>query len=148
MNKNIKIIIWIIILILLILFLTILLIKSSKTEKTNENFEKEVESYNYILQNSKSVEDRAKCFDLEIQDIQDVCVSSIEKKYWDMSQAQTLENCEKIKATETETKEFRVDVCKYNLIKKMDWEENVIEGLCWQINNKDVKNVCLANFKK
>jgi len=155
MKKNIKTIVWIVLLVVMV-FGFVLLQKSGdniwdnsvNTEYSQEDFDKEVVLYNKILKESKSLEDIKKCGQLKIGDIKNTCISSIKVNFWDMSQAKTLEDCDKLESTENEDKEFRIDVCKYNLIKRMNKEENDFNELCWLIINEDVKNSCLSNFSK
>ena len=164
MNKNIKILIWALLLLVVIIVWVILFNKLSnnnivsideidnvKTDINNnvvsdEELEQEVVLYNQILKKSENIDDINKCEQLKIDDIKNTCISSIEVKFWDMAQAKTLEDREWLEATENEVKEFRIDVCKYNLIKKMNREEINFEELCEQIIDEDVKNACLANF--
>jgi len=104
--------------------------------------------YNKILLEATSLDDLEKCEQLEIEDVYNTCVSSINLRYWEIWMAKILEDCEKVWATEKESKEFRQDVCKYNVIKKMDKYTTDYEKLCWEIVNEDIKNACIWNFKR
>lgn len=148
MQKNLKIFIWIIILLAIIVWIIFLQWKNDSSEPvTEEQLEKEIVLYNSILRGASSLDDLSKCEELKINDVYNTCVSSIKFRYWEIWMAKTLEDCEKVEAEWNETKEFRQDVCKYNVIRKMNIDEINYQELCTKIINEEIQWVCISNFE-
>lgn len=102
--------------------------------------------YNIVSKNATNAEDITKCEKIKNKDIQETCMTSIETKFNDESKVTSLEWCDTLKETKTESKELRVDVCRYNKIKLVvNWDN--YEELCSKIKTKDINEICLNDYK-
>ncbi len=101
--------------------------------------------YNIVSKNATKAEDITKCEKIKNKDIQETCMTSIETKFNDMSKVTDFDGCDTLWGTQTETAEFRQDVCRYNRLKNIVNSWNYKE-LCSKINTSDIKEICLYEY--
>ena len=131
----------------LIIFVSLLFVfQNNKGTNDISDFDNDVDLYNQIIRESTSEKDTKKCDDISSLDVIEVCKNTIKSKFDDMSKITTVEWCDTLEATQTESKEFRQDVCRYNKMKPLLNEQNYIE-YCEKINNIDIKNICINENK-
>ncbi len=150
MKKKLNIIL--IILIAIIFIVIIIFVKNSdSTSKTNiSNTEKQVDNdvslYNKILNSSTKEDDKSKCNEIKDSEVRNICISSVETKFDPLRSAKSNKDCEKLTDRWTEKKDFRVNLCYYNLITKEPKELNDYKK-CDIIKDKDLKENCISTVK-
>lgn len=147
MKKNIittKLLIFIFFVLGILIFI-ILFKKDDNSYISSEINESEVVLYNQIINKAQSISDKKNCKQIKNLEIKSVCEASIDAKFDPMKEAQTLEDCKKLSATKSESKELRQDVCIYNLaIKTANNTEDI--SLCKDIIDTDLKDICESSI--
>ncbi|MBW7955062.1 hypothetical protein H3C61_04590 [Candidatus Gracilibacteria bacterium] len=131
-------------------------LRSAKTNKDCENlsnrgnekkdFRVNLCYYNLITKEPKELNDYKKCDLIKDKALKENCISMVKSKFNDESKITSLEGCDTLKETKTESKDLRQDVCRYNKIKLVVNGDNYKE-LCSKIKTKDINEICLNDYK-